>query len=669
MENNYKSNRAFNRESNASLSSSKQNYNMQGEGECCDDISSSLTSGLRKELRTNRSRITKNIDFNDISLGTDNRDCLNLNINFVEVRGDHFEHELYEKYSKYSEYAQENIKRLLNPNLNRDMLRARVLAGFPPVYNQVPKMAPYTSQVHPVFYTFGLLLPFLTNILESDMNEAFRKICKDTLRMEEQDELLFKTILMSDVKLTQQHKPLTDDENLTAISYINLLMHVITNSLYKVSAEDHAKYVDPFVTSKLNSLLSLKLLTPPIVHPINENDDYIVKTFRKLSLLFGKKPVIMKVSKQNVFSVENKLEPVFDNKIQEHVDSFVIDINNKSHWETSTGRSSSSNNFCDQAKDCDLFFETKERYDTAKKDCDPRITKPDGARSLSIKKALETPKTYSKDGKLYTTKFDSSMYYLPVVINRKEKVRKNDYSKVLLGSSCKSRLQRNINDERYDKVKINKDDLDKSFTIGKCTYYPYLYLGTFKDRKGIDDDVDFIMANMNDDIVRLNRQADADLYGTKYKPPPKSTDPCAPTTGSTKNIKEECESFGNLMEVLYNASGKTEGCCEYTSEHRQNLRKFLRGGVEEKFLITSNKTCLIPLTIKGEAQKEALYPLLQQSVTLIIYLVDCADQDECVDYESDKTGWLSDSVLADKIKAERESAKVPSTIRDTGLFD
>jgi len=345
----------------------------------------------------------------------------------------------------------------------------------------------------------------------------------------------------------------------------------------------------------------------------------------------------MNVSKQNVFTENNQLQPVFDNTIQEYIDTFVIDVNNKSYWDKVTGGTSNDVlDNCDNLSKC--LIDDEGNLKKRKDDSGMSHSESKEERFISIKKALETPRTYSKDGKFYTSKFDNALFYLPVAINRKEKIRRNDYSKILLGSSCRSKLQRNSNKEKFNRTKISEKDLDKPITINGCKYIPYLYLGTFKDRKGIDDDVDFIMANMTTDIVNLNQKADSELYGST---PTKTSKSDKDKTSTDKDKVDPCLSFHDIMSKWHeetidpNFKGPVVGCCDYLSTD-SDMQENLRKGTNSKFLITSNKTCIVPLTVDEEKYKQ-MKTLFQQSVSLIIYLVDCNDTDECSDKDKDES--------------------------------
>jgi len=522
----------------------------------------------------------------------------------LDIKDDKFEDDIIECYKTNMLMIQENIKKFNSNRYKKDYLRARALMGL----STVDKRYICTNdlvELHPVFYIFGLIIPHLTNIFESDLTNAFMMLT-DKKQMDESSTLLLRTILMSEIKIEDGDGTLlTTEQTINVLTYLNIILHVIIHSLFKAGPDDNPKMISKDVINKFNLLMTLKLRTPPVIDRIDERDNYLVKVFRKISLLYGKKTVALKLTAipPGANLCENgdsmPLVAIDGNvpSIEEYVDSFII------------------------------RFEQIGLKDVrgAKDDKDSLNTTVDNSSKVSIKNSLTNLKRMvNLEGKYYYAKFHSAFSYLPVILNRRDTTIKKDYVKVLM-----SKVSRCCVDDKVNSTPIIMSELVEKLEFNSRMYYPYIIGGTFVNDD--IDDVDFILVNITTEIIKIIKNNDKLFYCDKDEPKKEAV------TGAAANT------FSEFINDAY--SGKEdEGCCDISLLKGNTYKAYTNRNPTDtdtancyKYLFTSNRTCNQPLILYGEncegtrstaaVEFEKLSSLLSKSASFILYLTstDCEE--------------------------------------------
>lgn len=504
-----------------------------------------------------------------------------LRLDNLNVKDESFNDQIIDLYTKNLPAIRENIRKLLNNKMKKSSLRTRTMSGLLFADKKLACNNNYT-ELHPVFYIFGLILPHLTNIFQSDLCNAFMMI-NDNKQMDEDSTLLLKTILLSEVKMLDADMlPLTYDNQINVLTYLNILMHVIVNALFKIGPDDLPKLIDSTIIDKFNLIMDMKLKIPALFDKLNNNDDYITKVFRKVSLLFGKRTVAMKLTGMPVgsmFCENNNLSITNDAEIptiEEFTDSFIIKYEHL-------------NNSLYHKKD-----------DSGVVNDEPK---------LSIKLALEKmQKLITVDNKIYSSKFKYAYSYLPVFIQRKDSTVKKDYVKVLM-----SRVDRCCNDSFVNNIPIceeeiflDTDDPSKSVNINNKDYYPLLVGGCFQNDNQMDD-VDFIYINpIIEDSPLSNILKDNDERFFCDKSTFKNDLKCGDT---------EASSFTDFVSQL-NTDDKTpnKGCCDYKGY--STFEDKIKG---QFLLYVSNKNCNTPMILEPD-RHENIKCLISKSTSFVLYL-------------------------------------------------
>ena len=193
--------------------------------------------------------------------------------------------------------TEDNIKKINSPSVNKNVLRNRVLIGnytyeYLPISNNV-----YTD-LHPVFYIFGLLLPYVSRILQVDMYGMFEQLANlsENRQLNENELKLIKMTSMNDVKILDlDDTPLTYEQQVNVLIYLNMFLHVVTNSLFKLDRESLPKMIEQTLINQFNSIIETKYKLNSIYDKLHSNDPYHVKVLRKVMLSFGIRPVKLKL--------------------------------------------------------------------------------------------------------------------------------------------------------------------------------------------------------------------------------------------------------------------------------------------------------------------------------------------------------------------------------------
>lgn len=546
--------------------------------------------------------------------------CIPL-VDILDVKDNSFYNIICEMYTKYNLLIKDNIKKINSPSVNKNVLRNRVLIGnytyeYLPISNNV-----YTD-LHPVFYIFGLLLPYVSRILQVDMYGMFEQLANlsENRQLNENELKLIKMTSMNDVKILDlDDTPLTYEQQVNVLIYLNMFLHVVTNSLFKLDRESLPKMIEQTLINQFNSIIETKYKLNSIYDKLHSNDPYHVKVLRKVMLSFGIRPVKLKLKNvpSNVKGMISSINISSSDDLEEFVDSISVPFERIDHQ--------------DYNKDI--------TYDG--------VTK----KHLSISKFLELyNKVLTVDNKLYWAQFNRAYGFFPLFINRKDSQLKKDYEQLLLANSecCETKFNTTPVDPSdifcpYTDYSDNNSNSNsfKIMTINGVKYFPFAVMGVFLSNAeftGSIEDVEFLyinplyenksllnQTNPNNDIklcptiFDLLEKFDKEFFcGGKVS---KNSYNCGDNNGKPN-------SFDQLLIGIDNK------CCDQSTF--EDFQKILKDNQGVGLLFTSNRSCAQPIlvvtnptghiTIDSKdfttVNLKQIECLITSSVTTVLYITD-----------------------------------------------
>lgn len=530
-------------------------------------------------------------------------------------------------YSKYGHVIRDNIRKLNSPSVNKMILRTRTLIGSFAI-DSVPVSNNVYVELPPVFYMFGLLLPFITRILQVDLYGMFEQLSQlsETKQLNDNEMKLIKMSMMNDVKIMDlDDMPLTYEEQINVLVYLNIFYHVVASALFKIDKESIPKMVEQNLLNQFNSIMDTKYKMPCIYDKLNDNDPYNVKVIRKTLLSFGIRPVKLRLRNYPIHS--KGTFPAFpaglnstcsNDELEEFVDSVCVPH--------------------DKLDDIDYFSDA-----------------PDDAK-FDIKKFLEKQyKIITVDNKIYWSHFDRAYGIFPLFIGRHDLRKKKDYEQLLVANveCCETRFNtRQLNDKylfctSYGTASISSPSSSNpglitsaELSVHGFTYLPFALMGTFLsngDLTGSIEDVEFLFINPYNEFP--NEQDGTSIF--------KKDQRCEKIFELLKKFDEHFFCGKTMLKNKYDCdkNGPTsiesilEGdmrCCDQSvfNEFKQVLEV---GNVGLLFL--SNKSCASPIfvdmlsTTGGSSVKiggkdvkilplSSVRCLIASSVTTIMYITD-----------------------------------------------
>lgn len=317
----------------------------------------------------------------------------------MDVTNNAFYSLITDLYTKYAHVIRENIKKVHSQAIDKMILRQRSLVATYQIENLPVSNNVYT-QLPPVFHLFGMLLPYISRILQIDMYGMFEQLANisDVKPLSETETKLIKMSIMNDVKILDLNDmPLTYEQQINVLVFMNIFYHVVTNSLFQINKEYIPKMIEQNLLNHFNSIIDTKFKMSCVYDKLNDNDPYHVRVLRKTMLAFGIRPVKMQLK-----AVPASYKGLFGAKttFPNPVDSTSSDYSSQD--------------------DIDEFIDSI----TIPHD---KINSPDflenvGTESyLSIGKFLDNhTKMVTQDNKIYWSKFKRAYGILPVYIGRRD---------------------------------------------------------------------------------------------------------------------------------------------------------------------------------------------------------------------------------------------------------
>lgn len=538
----------------------------------------------------------------------------------MDVTNNAFYSLITDLYTKYAHVIRENIKKVHSQAIDKMILRQRSLVATYQIENLPVSNNVYT-QLPPVFHLFGMLLPYISRILQIDMYGMFEQLANisDVKPLSETETKLIKMSIMNDVKILDLNDmPLTYEQQINVLVFMNIFYHVVTNSLFQINKEYIPKMIEQNLLNHFNSIIDTKFKMSCVYDKLNDNDPYHVRVLRKTMLAFGIRPVKMQLK-----AVPASYKGLFGAKttFPNPVDSTSSDYSSQD--------------------DIDEFIDSI----TIPHD---KINSPDflenvGTESyLSIGKFLDNhTKMVTQDNKIYWSKFKRAYGILPVYIGRRDVYKKKEYEQLLVANveCCETKYHtKRILDQNL--FCPNTAGVDNNFQGTK--YAPLAVMGTFVESSEITgsiDDVEFLYINpfsfdegaptngsVCESIREILLKFDSHFF-CAYKKPTKADFPC--TDG-----KPPTETFDTISSVINSNSGDSLCCDSAIFKDFKDILKQVSIGL----LFLSNKTCNSPILVdtrNGSSNKVSLggkdYPvlqldrikcLIQSSATAIIYVTD-----------------------------------------------
>lgn len=534
----------------------------------------------------------------------------------MDVTNNAFYSLITDLYTKYAHIIRENIKKVHSQSIDKMILRQRSLVATYQIDNLPVSNNVYT-QLPPVFHLFGMLLPYISRILQIDMYGMFEQLANisEVKPLSETETKLIKMSIMNDVKILDLNDmPLTYEQQINVLVFMNIFYHVVTNSLFQINKEYIPKMIEQNLLNHFNSIIDTKFKMSCVYDKLNDNDPYHVRVLRKTMLAFGIRPVKMQLkavpaSYRGLFGGKTVLPSSTDctssdYSSQDDVDEFIDSITIPH----------------DKINAADFLENDK------------------GEQYLSIGKFLDNhTKMVTQDNKIYWSKFKRAYGILPVYIGRRDVYKKKEYEQLLVANveCCETKfhtrpiLEQNI-------FCPNASGLENNFQGTK--YFPLAVMGTFVESSeltGSIDDVEFLYINpfnmdglpsthkMCDGLREILLKFDSHFF-CAYK----KTDPaCKDTADPSK--------FATISSVINSTSGDSL-CCD--SAIFKDFKEIL-GQASLGLLFLSNKTCNSPILIDinntTSTTKVTLgakdYPvimmerikcLIQSSATAIVYVTD-----------------------------------------------
>lgn len=533
----------------------------------------------------------------------------------LDVKDNSFYNIINDMYTKYSATIKDNIKKINSPSVNKGVMRIRTLMGVTEEGTARPASNNVYADLHPAFYVFGLILPHLGRIIQVDMYGMFEQLSSlsENKQMTENETNLIKMCVMNDVKIMDlDDMPLTREQQLNLIVYLNIFIHVVANSLFKIEIPSLPKMVEQSLINQFNSILDTKFKLPSIYNKLNDNDPYHIKVLRKTMLAFGIRPVKIKlnnfmhnydkvcISSDNINNMYNEN----DNGIDDFVDSVTVPFNKI---------------------DSDTYHDEKTKH-------------------FSIKKFLDKySRMITVENRTYWTQFVRGYGILPVYISRRDNVQKKDYEQLLVPNieCCETKIKaRQILESEIFCPESTMTD--SGFVVNSVTYYPIAIMGTFSnnsDFSGIIEDVEFLFVNPFNALsseLFISESSDTSSKDTTYNA-------CKNIVSLFQTIDEkffcgsknttnkpgsECQDIKSLSNLIKNMGDRT---CTATGfeEFKNNLEEQSPG-----LLYLSNRCSDKPLFVTIDNSKTTaslaehvvtlsqIKCLIQSSATCILYLTD-----------------------------------------------
>lgn len=350
-----------------------------------------------------------------------NTAATNVNVNVsscvpVDTTSNEFELLIAEYYTKYINEIKRNRK-LYGPSVDKMTWRLRTLVSTMSI-DQLPVSNNVYVDLPPVFRIFGLLLPYLSRITMVDMFGMYEQLANisESKPLTDNEIKLIKMSIMNDVKILDlNNMPLTYEQQLNVLVFMNIFLHVVIDSLYQINKEYIPKMIERSLLIHFDNIIETKFKLPCIYDKLNDNDPYHVKVIRKTMLAFGIRPV--KLQLKNLPASYNgglfsgpttsisMASGTDDADIEEFVDSITVPYDKLGTSE---------------------YLETE-----------------DGVDYLSLTKFLEKhTKMITVDNKIYWAKFKRAYGILPIFIGRRDVYKKKEYEQLLVANveCCETRF-------------------------------------------------------------------------------------------------------------------------------------------------------------------------------------------------------------------------------------
>ncbi|MFN7836064.1 MAG: hypothetical protein ACK5NY_09815, partial [Burkholderiaceae bacterium] len=547
--------------------------------------------------------------------------CIPL-VDYVDVKDNTFYNVICEMYTKYHLLIKDNIKKINSPVINKYVLRNRTLLGT--VADNIPVSNNIFVELQPVFYLFGLLLPHITRIVQIDMYGMFEQISNlsDNRTLSENELKLLKMTSMNDVKILDlDDTPLTYEQQVNILIYLNMFLHVVTNSLFKIDKDELPKMVEQSVMNQFNSIIETKFKLPAIYDKLNHNDPYHVKVLRKIMLSFGIRPIKIHLKSAPLFAKNSHIQGTSSNDdLEDFVDCITIPYEKIDNPE----------------------FSIPIQYTTY----DSTASKP--VNHLSIYKFLDKSyKPVNIDNKLYWAEFNRAYGFFPVFINRRDPHLKKDYEQLLTINTdcCELKFNTTQIDPRDLFCPYNiVDNYDTSIyderpvKIKGQQYFPFIIMGVFlnnSEKTASIEDVEFLYINSlyssNNDFTSGNRFKCPTIKDLIEK-----FDKEFFCGGKTSKNSYQCSSDGDRNFSFDTILSKLENkCCDQANF--ESFQSIIDNQPNVGLLYTSNRSCSQPIfvvdtdpTPEFSAHFENITTvkltqiecLISSSATTIIYLAD-----------------------------------------------
>lgn len=556
----------------------------------------------------------------------------------IDVTTNSFYTFLTELYTKYAHLIRDNIKKIHSSTIDKMVLRQRSMVYTIPIDN-LPVANNVYVDIPPVFHLFGLLMPYITRIVQVDMYGIFEQLSNlsEIKQLTETETKLIKMCIMNDVKILDLNDmPLTKEQQMNVLVFLNIFYHVITNSLFQISKEHIPKMIEQNLLNHFNNIIDNKFKMSCIYDKLNDNDPYNIRVLRRTMLAFGIRPVKMKLR-----HVPASYKGMF----------------------TSSGRMPSAP--IDLSSDCTGDDDIEEFIDSITITHD-KITveeyseEENGKKCLSISKFLENhSKLITSENKLYWSKFKRAYGVFPVYIGRRDVYKKKEYEQLLVANveCCETKF----NTRRVlEKQLFCNDNNAVPMNVGGVEYYPLALMGVFvenSDVTGSIEDVEFLFINPYsmaselakagtvpgvycEGLLKILKKFDDHFFCPTKKSSADYDCNKAGTThlNSISTILDEAASAKGTDSAPL--SGAFSTCCEYSifKDFKELLTNANVG-----LLFLSNKSCTSPIVVDcnptgatttnitlgnitySVVSLEAIKCMIQSSVTTIFYVsdVDC----------------------------------------------
>lgn len=561
----------------------------------------------------------------------------------IDVTTNSFYSLISDLYTKYNHVIRENIKKIHSTSIDKMVLRQRsIVLTFPidslPVANNVYVNLP------PVFHIFGLLLPYISRIVQVDMYGMFEQLANlsEVKPLSETETKLIKMSIMNDVKILDLNDmPLTYEQQINVLVFLNIFYHVVTNSLFQIGKEHIPKMIEQNLLNHFNSIIDTKFKMSCVYDKLNDNDPYHVRVLRKTLLAFGIRPV--KLTLKHVPASYKGMFPGRMNSAQlpTELSSDCVSNDDLDEFVDSITISHDKINAEEYQEEEEQLYQTPSNSAYAKDMC------------LSIGKYLEHhAKLVTNDNKLYWSKFKRAYGILPVFIGRRDVYKKKEYEQLLVANveCCETRfntrkvLSRNLfcpnilNDNSRTKTSNNILGVD---------YFPLAVMGTFiesSELTGSIDDVEFLYINpfsmhLEGMVASPGSTPMADRYCADLRKILQKFDEhffCPYKKPSAYNCSSDGNTLNSLSSVLTDKDGSV--CCDISvfTEFKELLTQQNVG-----LLFLSNKTCSSPILINCDNAQSAsssitlkdgntykviglnhIKCMIQSSTTAILYVTD-----------------------------------------------